>query len=538
MKLPNNIMGIQWARRTIFNVLENALLPLSDSSKLDSVRGPNLIVNYVCLILMAFIKNGLIECLVDVGMRSDLDLAPRARTLLQRIQFLSAKYLPPKLCSRICSIERVMNDAAMFASTSPNTNDKMKLKLNNSNLGSNINLLNESIKIQQQFKNQKRKQKFKTNLEITVQRNFANMMISELTEDASLDMGDDEKYNTITNQNMLGVTPGNDDDSDDEEDKKNKHISAENVCHRLGPEFDLNSTFIRYRYMLDRDIPSSMIFQDRIPYHNHRNADYFGNEDGSNNFNQFSFKSQKSNILESLKFDQNASYSENQIIDLLRSTQVIQTKDFMKWNMDYVWKVLNGPLWNQTNLMVAINRTRFIKRLVQYLKPSKQFFCLLKWNISTIRHAQCACQLFRILISCDDGCKNEHFTQLIEEIFACLKDQIESNLQKRRPNKTYQPFTRSSIKYTLSRTYIILIGILSESHRGMKFFKQHNMFPFLFPLTTKEISDNQLKKDRIVGPNDYLLRLIATNLGIFCDYFCTMFFRLGFMFFLYIFHHI
>ncbi len=71
---------------------------------------------------MAFIKNGLIECLADVGMRSDLDLAPRARTLLQRIQFLSAKYLP-KLCSIICSIQRVMNDAAMFNDNSNNNNN-------------------------------------------------------------------------------------------------------------------------------------------------------------------------------------------------------------------------------------------------------------------------------------------------------------------------------------------------------------------------------------------------------------------------------
>ena len=337
MKLPNNITGIQWSRRIIFNVLENALLPLSDSNKLDRVRGPNLIVNYVCLVLMAFIKNGLIECLIECGMRSDLDLAPRARTLLQRIQFLSAKYLPPKLCSQICAIERVMNDATMFA--------------------------NDTIIIQQEFKNRFNQNKkvnkrnvYKSNLDITVQRNFANMMISELTEDASLDMDDANNINNSTNHRVNdSMLPGiRDDDSDDEEDKENVAITCDAVCHRLGPEFDLNSTFIRYRYMLDRDIPTSMIFQDKIPYHNHRNSDYFGNEDGSNNFTQFSFKSQKSNILESLKFDQNASYSENQIIDKLRSTQVIQTKEHQLWNMDYVWKVLNGPLWNTVNLQVAL----------------------------------------------------------------------------------------------------------------------------------------------------------------------------------------
>ena len=40
------------------------------------------------------------------------------------------------------------------------------------------------------------------------------------------------------------------------------------------------------------------------------------------------------------------------------------------------------------------------------------------------------------------------------------------------------------------------------------------MRAFLFPLTRKEVTDYKMDKHRVVGPNDYLLRLIATNLGI------------------------
>ena len=378
MRLPNTIEGIQWARTVIFNVLENALLPLSDSTKLDGQRGPNLIVNYVCLILMAFIKNGLIECLVDVGMRSDLDLAPRARTLLQRIQFLSAKYLPPSLCSRICNIQKVMNDATKFHSEQDgllligngskvvechcdcHKNGMPRRRIIGGNLG--FNGFGSG---------------YKSNLQITVQRNFANMMISELTEDAALDDMDQ-------NENIQS------DDADSWEMDEDQ-VSASTICHRLGPEFDLNSTFIRYRYMMDRDIPA-MMFQDRIPYHAHRVMDE--QRFGVDHFEQFSFKSQKRLILEKLKFDQNDSYTEDVILQMLKKTQVILSKDFMLWKMDSVWKVLNGPLWSLTNLQHAL-KTKFIKRLLGYLKPSKQFFCQLKWNITTIRHAQCACQLFR-----------------------------------------------------------------------------------------------------------------------------------------------
>ena len=61
MKLPNKIKELLWARKLMFTILEDCLSPFSNSNKIDNANGPNLVVNYICLILMAFIKNGLIE---------------------------------------------------------------------------------------------------------------------------------------------------------------------------------------------------------------------------------------------------------------------------------------------------------------------------------------------------------------------------------------------------------------------------------------------------------------------------------------------
>ena len=85
--------------------------------------------------------------------------------------------------------------------------------------------------------------------------------------------------------------------------------------------------------MLDRDIPTSIMFQDRIPYHSHRDNSGLINHINRNhfNFNIFSFQSQKSNILESLKINQNASYLTDQIIEKLKQTQIIQTKDSLSY---------------------------------------------------------------------------------------------------------------------------------------------------------------------------------------------------------------
>ncbi len=97
---------------------------------------------------------------------------------------------------------------------------------------------------------EKRKTNYKSNLQITVQRNFANMMISELTEGTEL----------------------TEDNKETELNSEKEFVSSHIICHQLGSELS------------------------------------------------------KRSILESLKYDQNASYTENVILSMLKQTKVILTK--------------------------------------------------------------------------------------------------------------------------------------------------------------------------------------------------------------------
>ncbi|ETO30231.1 cytosolic regulator Pianissimo [Reticulomyxa filosa] len=110
----------------------------------------------------------------------------------------------------------------------------------------------------------------------------------------------------------------------------------------------------------------------------------------------------------------------------------------------------------------------------------------------------------------DEGCEYPYFKETVAEIFDALKDQIECNLSSKRSKLAHAPLSRKGVTETLSRVYLILIGILSESDRGMKFVESHKLFEFCIGLGRKEISGSTV--DRIVGPNDYLLRLLAINL--------------------------
>eukprot|EP01084_Bolivina_argentea_P098162 176439_1 len=407
MKLPNNVSSMQWSRNCLFNILETLLLPLS---QLNDHNCTNLILNKIVLIVISFIKNGLIECLADVVKRSDLDMTVRSRILLQQIQFLSTISLPIK--NYLTTKQKQI-------------------------------LLSISKKIE-------------LNLENIIQHTVA-----EIIDNNSMEK--QQKH---------------------EEKKQYKEMFLETICERLGTVCDLNSCFIRYHDIVS-DNRKSQSTQPTL---------------------QNTVITQK---------------SRKEILNLIKKSNVIYTNDFMLRDMNIVLKILNEAiLWSEAHFKHVLKETKFFKILVGYLKPSRQSFSCIHWNVVNIIHAKCAIQLFRVLLRYNEEGEFKRFDELIKEIFDYLKKQIEHNLTSynsignvnvtKRKAKSDCLFTPYLMNNTLTRTYMILIGILTETKTGLKYFQKHNMFAFLFSIITKEI--NQYGVNRKHSPNGYLYREIAINL--------------------------
>ena len=54
---------------------------------------------------------------------------------------------------------------------------------------------------------------------------------------------------------------------------------------------------------------------------------------------------------------------------MLLESQVLVTKDNVRWNYDVVFDLLEGPLLNPKRLDEAIRSTKFIKRLLSFYHP-------------------------------------------------------------------------------------------------------------------------------------------------------------------------
>lgn len=60
--------------------------------------------------------------------------------------------------------------------------------------------------------------------------------------------------------------------------------------------------------------------------------------------------------------------------------QVPATKDIAKWKWDIIADLFEGPLNNPTLLGYALGKTKLIKRVLSFLRPSQQSFCKMSWS--------------------------------------------------------------------------------------------------------------------------------------------------------------
>lgn len=170
----------------------------------------------------------------------------------------------------------------------------------------------------------------------------------------------------------------------------------------------------------------------------------------------------------SMKLVTDAQIDMSELQDLLRSSGVSASKEYQKWNFDICLELLEGPLQSNSHLNFAIQKSKFIKSLLHYLKPSSKMFSIQKWTISSCRCVWTACQVFRVLLTSGFASKLHAFRDLIKEITSAFVFKItgDSGSNEQPPDIFF--LSIDSLTYTLSREYFTLIGILSETQEGLE----------------------------------------------------------------------
>ena len=77
--------------------------------------------------------------------------------------------------------------------------------------------------------------------------------------------------------------------------------------------------------------------------------------------------------------------------------QVLAGKDFKAWDFGLCLQLLEGPLTNAPALSAAL-KTKFIKRLLSFLKPSKKLFSDVDWSPANMKYAKVALKLIKVRV--------------------------------------------------------------------------------------------------------------------------------------------
>ncbi|CAG8628166.1 8090_t:CDS:10, partial [Acaulospora morrowiae] len=101
--------------------------------------------------------------------------------------------------------------------------------------------------------------------------------------------------------------------------------------------------------------------------------------------------------------------------NMLLETQVLNTKDYLKWNWETLLELLQGPLLNPRRLEEAI-RSKFMKRLLGFFRPTSRRFSEIEKTPENERYIQLGCTLITTLLANADGVKYLESNKFLRQI--------------------------------------------------------------------------------------------------------------------------
>ena len=108
----------------------------------------------------------------------------------------------------------------------------------------------------------------------------------------------------------------------------------------------------------------------------------------------------------------------------IKRTMIPQTKDFRLWDTGLILHLLEGPLTSSANLLPALTKTKFIKRICSFLRPEKLMFSSLDYTPPHLVFVRIAVALFKVMLGCSEGREYVYFIQLIDGIFELVLSEI------------------------------------------------------------------------------------------------------------------
>ncbi|KAG8706670.1 hypothetical protein FRC08_000920, partial [Ceratobasidium sp. 394] len=186
---------------------------------------------------------------------------------------------------------------------------------------------------------------------------------------------------------------------------------------------------------------------------------------------------------------------------MLMDTQVMLHREAIKWNLDILTDLIEGPLLNPKRFEEAMKVSRFGRKLMSFFHPSSKVFSEMKNTKSNSRYIKLGCMLMTTFIATPEGLRYlQTEDPLLRQIVECLEqvDPLSGAAAPASAASSDLVFSKTHMDKTISFGYLEMLGTLSRYPDGIEILEKYKIFNFLYHLSdlrsredlTKHIIEN------------------------------------------------
>ncbi|XP_060081851.1 uncharacterized protein LOC132561136 [Ylistrum balloti] len=179
--------------------------------------------------------------------------------------------------------------------------------------------------------------------------------------------------------------------------------------------------------------------------------------------------------------------SEDMVVQTVKDSQVLFTKDNYIWDWDLIASILKWPLDKQKKLDEQI-MSRFMKRLIYFFKPTNHLFSRLDvgHKLAT-KIAHVGCLLMEFLMECGQEEIKKPFVDFINDIGQCLSEIGSKHLAAE------AVLSPSNTISTCSQFYFLFLGKISVTAKGDKLLEKCSIYQYLLEIVSVAAQDSFVK---------------------------------------------
>lgn len=199
------------------------------------------------------------------------------------------------------------------------------------------------------------------------------------------------------------------------------------------------------------------------------------------------------------KVQMSANMDEAQFRSLLLESQVLNTVNYTKWRWDLIQPMIEGPLTNPRRLDEAMKATKFVHRLLGFLRPFKYRFSDAKNTKPNQRYVRAGCALVRTLLQTPEGTKYLAENKMLRQIAECL-----AQFDRMSGITSVTPlFSPDRLADTLVGGYFAILGVLCSEPSGLQMMERWKIINMFYHIVELKGRDDLIKA--LLGQLDYKL---------------------------------